>query len=208
MSPKPRTKKMHGTSLSSISPSFFYILLLNLETMTDSYIWHAHFNSTTWWVSLLVDQRVPEGTWSQILRSTSVDSKRFQSFKNFLVEIYCNYNFVGKWRIHLCRSLFWYFNHLVIVTAARPESPPPRAHEAKSADFSWLVAFWEHSHFPCWKFIVTVILWVYYTIPFGSVCFGTFVISLFNFSNYFVWLRITDYGSVPEMRIWSILVVL
>ena len=28
--------------------------------------------STTWWVSLLVDQSVPEGTWSQVLRSTSV----------------------------------------------------------------------------------------------------------------------------------------
>ena len=29
---------------------------------------------TTWWVSLLVDQRIPEGTCSQVLRSTSVDS--------------------------------------------------------------------------------------------------------------------------------------
>ena len=25
--------------------------------------------------------------------------------------------------------------------------------------------------------------------------------------NYFVWLRITDEGSVPEMRIWSILLI-
>ena len=31
--------------------------------------------------------------------------------------------------------------------------------------------------------------------------------SLFNFLNYFVWLRITDEGSVPEMRIWSILLI-
>ena len=30
--------------------------------------------STTWWVPLLVDQRVYEGTCSQVLRSTSVDS--------------------------------------------------------------------------------------------------------------------------------------
>ena len=29
----------------------------------------------------------------------------------------------------------------------------------------------------------------------------------FNFLNYFVWLRITDEGSVPEMRIWSILLI-
>ena len=28
---------------------------------------------------------------------------------------------------------------------------------------------------------------------------------VFNFLNYFVWLRITDEGSVPEMRILSIL---
>ena len=27
------------------------------------------------------------------------------------------------------------------------------------------------------------------------------------FLNYFVWLRITDEGSVPEMRIWSILLI-
>ena len=35
---------------------------------------------------------------------------------------------------------------------------------------------------------------------------GTFGASIFNhFFNYFVWLRITDESSVPEMRIWSIL---
>ena len=28
------------------------------------------------------------------------------------------------------------------------------------------------------------------------------------FVNYFVWLRITDEGSVPEMRIWSILLII
>ena len=42
----------------------------------------------------------------------------------------------------------------------------------------------------------------------ASVCFGTIVISLFNFFSYFVWLRITDDGSVLEMRIWSILLSL
>ena len=42
----------------------------------------------------------------------------------------------------------------------------------------------------------------------ASVCFGTFVISFFNLSSYFVWLRITDDGSVLEMRIWSILLSL
>ena len=36
---------------------------------------------------------------------------------------------------------------------------------------------------------------------------GTFWVSLFNILNYFVWLRITDEGSVPEMRIRSILII-
>ena len=29
----------------------------------------------------------------------------------------------------------------------------------------------------------------------------------FSILNYFLWLRITDKGSVPEMRIWSILLI-
>ena len=76
-------------------------------------------------MSLRVDQIVPEGTCSQVLRSTSVDSYRLRASK-----------------------------------------------------FSVL------------KLIEIVILLVYYTIPFG----------LF-------WLRITDEGSIPEMRKWSILVI-
>ena len=41
----------------------------------------------------------------------------------------------------------------------------------------------------------------------ASASFGTFVTSLFNFFNDFVWLRITDEGSVPEMGIWPILLM-
>ena len=62
-------------------------------------------------------------------------------------------------------------------------------------------------YFPYSKSIEIVILWVYYTIPFGFSLFRHFGASLFNFLNYFVWLRITDEGSVPEMRIWSILLI-
>ena len=29
----------------------------------------------------------------------------------------------------------------------------------------------------------------------------------FNFFNYLIWLRITDEGLLPEMRIWSILLI-
>ena len=93
-------------------------------------------------MSLLVDQWVPEGTCSQVLRSTSVDS----------------------WRL-------------------------------RASKFSVL------------KLIEIVILWVYYTIPF---CFSLLLAlsgNHFNFWNNFVWLRITDEGSLPEMRIWSILLI-
>ena len=37
----------------------------------------------------------------------------------------------------------------------------------------------------------------------ASASFCAFVTSLFNFLNYFVWLRITDEVSVPKKRIWS-----
>ena len=40
-----------------------------------------------------------------------------------------------------------------------------------------------------------------------SACFGTFGASIVNFWKYYVWLSITDEGSVPEMRIWSILLI-
>ena len=48
------------------------------------------------------------------------------------------------------------------------------------------------------KLIEIVILWVYYTIPFGFSLFRHFWDNTFNFWNDFVWLRITDERSVPE----------
>ena len=48
-------------------------------------------------------------------------------------------------------------------------------------------------------------LWVYYTITFGFCLFRHFL--RITFLNFFVWLRITDEGSVPEMLIWSILLM-
>ena len=60
----------------------------------------------------------------------------------------------------------------------------------------------EHQNFPYLKLIEIVILWVYYTIPFGFSLFMHF--SVIQFVIVHVWLRITDEGSVPEMRIWSI----
>ena len=68
----------------------------------------------------------------------------------------------------------------------------------------WLVAFEEHQIFPCFK------------IDWNCNCVGLLhhpfwlqlVLALFrNYFQFFklhLWLRITDEGSVPEMRIWSI----
>ena len=50
---------------------------------------------TAWWVSLLVDQRVPEGTCRHVLRPTSVDSWRFESINIFCVKFNCNCNYLG-----------------------------------------------------------------------------------------------------------------
>ena len=41
----------------------------------------------------------------------------------------------------------------------------------------------------------------------ASACLETFGSSLFNFLNFIVWLRITDEGSVPDIRTWSILLI-
>ena len=46
-----------------------------------------------------------------------------------------------------------------------------------------------------------------YAIPFGFTLFGQFLAYIFNFLIYFLWLRITEEGSVSEMRIWSVSLV-
>ena len=71
-------------------------------------------------------------------------------------------------------------------------------------DFGWFVAFVEHQNFPCSKLIEGIILWVYYTIPFGFSLFWHFLVITLQVFILHVWLRITDEGSVREMCIWSI----
>ena len=95
-------------------------------------------------------------------------------------------------------------NYLVSVTAGGPWSP--RGHIAKFySRLRSICSVWRAQNFLCFKLIEIVILWVYYTIPFGfSLYLGTFGCQFSTIYNYFVWLRITDEGSVPEMRIWSI----
>ena len=43
---------------------------------------------------------------------------------------------------------------------------------------------------------------IHYTIHIGWACFGT-LRHLYQIFNFFVWLRVTGEGSVPEIRTWS-----
>ena len=43
--------------------------------------------------------------------------------------------------------------------------------------------------------------------PFWLLLDLTLFVITFQLLNYFVWLRITDEGSLPEMRLWSILLI-
>ena len=85
----------------------------------------------------------------------------------------------------------------------------PRVHECPS--YNWCQYRSNTAsiflYFKCLALVNNIILRVYYTIPFGFSFFGHFLALFFNFYNYFLWLRITDEGSIPEMRIWSILLI-
>ena len=67
----------------------------------------------------------------------------------------------------------------VCFTAGGPVSPRGHMKPSSTVDFGWMVAFGEHQNFPCLKLIEIVILWVYYTIPFG------FSLFLALFGHYF-----------------------
>ena len=115
-----------------------------------------------------------------------------------------------KWCIHLSRSLFLCFK-LLSECHCWWTRESPRAHVAKFCGRLRLIrSVLGASQFSVFKLIEIVILWVNYTIPLSLLalaCFGTFWISLSNLWTYFVWLRITDEGSVPETHIWSILLI-
>ena len=84
----------------------------------------------------------------------------------------------------------------------------PRVHVAKFYGRLRLIrSVLRASKFSVLKLTEIIISWVYYTIPNGFSLFRHFSASLINFLNYFVWLRITDEGLVPEMRIWFILLI-
>ena len=87
-------------------------------------------------------------------------------------------------------------------------SESPRTHVAKFyCQLRSIRSVLRASKFSVLKLIEIVIVWVYYTIPFGFSLFRQFWAFIFNFRNDIVRLRITDEGSLPEMRIWSIFLI-
>ena len=50
-------------------------------------------------------------------------------------------------------------------------------------------------------------LWIQYTVPFGFSLLWHILDITFQLLNYFVWLRIADDGSMPEMSISYILLI-
>ena len=84
----------------------------------------------------------------------------------------------------------------------------PRAHVAKFYGRLRLIrSVLRASKLSVLKLTEIVVLWVCCTIPFGFSLFWHFWAWIFRFWNYSVWLRIADEGSVPEVRIWSILLI-
>ena len=63
---------------------------------------------------------------------------------------------------------------------------------------------WRASKFSVFKIDWNCNFVGYFTIPFGFSLFWHFLVITFQLFILQVWLRITDEGSVPEMRIWSI----
>ena len=109
--------------------------------------------------------------------------------------------------MHFSRSLFLIFE-LLSECHCRWASGSPRAHVVKFyGRLRTIRNVLRASQFSVLKLTDIVILWVYYTIPFGLSLIWHFRVNFFNFWNKFVWLRITDEDSLPEMRIWSILLI-
>ena len=107
-----------------------------------------------------------------------------------------------KQKLHVCQNKVVGFISSLSPMYPVNYSESPRAHVAKFYGRLRLIrSVWRASKFSVFlKFIEIVILWVYYTIPFGISLFWHFLVITFQLFELHVWLRITDEGSVPEMR--------
>ena len=214
--------------------------MLRRWQIKPSYIWHAPITSTTWWVSLLVDQSFPEAHVAkfyvrlQLIIAAFWEHQKFSvlkfieivnlwiyymasrlasaSFGTFVTSVF---NFFKLF--YLAKNHWWGFctrnAHMVnIVNEIRFKMvytswslfifqplhslgechcwwtrESLRGHAAKFYGQIQLIrSVSRASIFSVLKFIEIVIFWVNLPSLLASVCFSTFVISLFNFFSYFV----------------------
>ena len=107
-----------------------------------------------------------------------------------------------KWCVHPSRSLFLHYNYLGSITAGGP------AHAIKFYGRRRLIRsiIRPSIYFSLLKLSEIVILWLCYTIPFAFSFFGSFE-HCFSFLKLLILLRTSDKGSIPDIRIWSILLI-
>ena len=162
----------------------------------------------SWWVSLLVDQWVPKDTCNQVLDWLRL----YEIYERLVPEMrICSILLIEsdlKWYTSK-KSL--YIFQLLAECVCWWTSWFPRAHIAKFYGRLRLIrSVLRASKFSALKLIEfvlfkTVILLVYYTIPFGLSLFWHINFQLLKL---LFWLIITDKGStVPEMSIWSTLLI-
>ena len=81
-------------------------------------------------------------------------------------------------------------------------------HVAKFYGRLWLIrSVLKASKFSVLDVLEILILWVYYTIPFGFSLLRHFWDIIFSFWNHSFWPRIADESSLPEIRILFIFVI-
>ena len=173
-----------------------------------------------------MDQGLPEGICSQVLRSTSVDSYRFESIRIFRVKIDWNCNPRGSTQVLLCLfpGVLWLWHllysgspHTVsnlhkytfVMLQAFMAGAASQAGDADSSGHlvSYLVCrgpwmstvvlyYWCHSDSASVLLYFTF-LWVFTSSLLALAWFGNFWASFFNFWA-IVLLRITDEGSYSK----------
>ena len=124
---------------------------------------HPFWLSLVWVIFGITSHILNFFVWLRITDEGSVPEMRIWSISNLIR---------FKWCIHLSRSLFFEFQ-LLGECHCWWTKESPRAHVAKFYGLLRLIcSVLRASNFSCLKFIEIVILWVYFTIPFGFPLFG------------------------------------
>ena len=99
-------------------------------------IWSILLIKSNLKVSFYISATIFENAfWLRIIDAGSIPEMRIWTILYLLIKSDL------KWCIHVSRSLYWYFNYLVNVTAGGPVSPRDNMWPSSTVDFSWFVAF-------------------------------------------------------------------